>query len=164
MHALEGLEENHAPYPETNGPTKTQPTSVPAVVPCTLFFYGTLSLPQVLQNVLSLPSLPPLNPARTRGFVMKMWGPYPAIVLSTDESSLVYGAEFTVATVKHLQRLQNYEGENYKLVDCTIETSGVEKAGRTFMWTGYPEELRDGTFDRGLFMTAELDGMQFDHM
>lgn len=48
--------------------------------PCLLFFYGTLSLPHILQRVLSLDSAPILLPATIEGYTLKMWGPYPALI------------------------------------------------------------------------------------
>ncbi|CAA7267692.1 unnamed protein product [Cyclocybe aegerita] len=45
--------------------------------PKSLFFYGTLSLPHVLQKVLDLEAL---KSATARGFLQKMWGPYPALI------------------------------------------------------------------------------------
>lgn len=48
--------------------------------PCLLFFYGTLSLPHVLQRVLGINQAPILLPASISGYTMKMWGPYPALV------------------------------------------------------------------------------------
>ncbi|TCD63347.1 hypothetical protein EIP91_005648 [Steccherinum ochraceum] len=48
--------------------------------PCLLFFYGTLSLPHILQRVLSLDSAPILLPATIEGYSVKMWGPYPALI------------------------------------------------------------------------------------
>ncbi|THH27239.1 hypothetical protein EUX98_g6949 [Antrodiella citrinella] len=48
--------------------------------PCLLFFYGTLSLPHVLQRVLGLNEAPILLPASIKGFSIKMWGPYPALI------------------------------------------------------------------------------------
>jgi len=48
--------------------------------PCLLFFYGTLSLPHILQQVLSLNETPILLPASITGFNIRMWGPFPALV------------------------------------------------------------------------------------
>ncbi|KAH8094751.1 hypothetical protein BXZ70DRAFT_357158 [Cristinia sonorae] len=59
--------------------------------PCLLFFYGTLSLPHVLQRVLGLYEAPMLLPASVSGFEVKMWGPYPALVRS-GEGNLTKGS------------------------------------------------------------------------
>ena len=48
--------------------------------PCLLFFYGTLSLPHILQRVLELDQTPVLLPASVTGYQLRMWGPYPALV------------------------------------------------------------------------------------
>ncbi|RDB21812.1 hypothetical protein Hypma_010824 [Hypsizygus marmoreus] len=114
-----------------------------------LFFYGTLTLPHFLKAILSLSDSPILTPAHITGFLLKMWGPYPALVPTRDsgDGDRVNGWAYVVKTEHHLTRLKIYETENYKLAPCTVMLEGGEaKDGWTFIWNGYPEELKDGTF------------------
>lgn len=44
------------------------------------FFYGTLTDPSELQEILQLSNLPVLKPARVRSYKIMLWGQYPALV------------------------------------------------------------------------------------
>lgn len=44
-----------------------------------------------------------------------------------------------------------YEGENYEAVECVVRVGQEETSGRTFVWSGYPEELSEGAFDPTMF-------------
>ena len=123
-----------------------------------LFIYGTLTLPHVLQKILSLASIPVYQPASIRGYLIKMWGPYPALVPAegyqsgvqvTDKPS-VEGKAFRVSGLQ-LSRLVQYEGENYKLSAVTIYMDDAVHLGLTFLWSGYLEELEEGVFDATQF-------------
>ncbi|KAJ8088298.1 hypothetical protein PM082_022370 [Marasmius tenuissimus] len=88
------------------------------------FFYGTLKLPHILQQVLSLEELPILYDATIRGYTIKMWGPYPALVNIADTEATemtVKGKAWTLHEERHLKRLEQYETENYRLTKVDID-------------------------------------------
>ncbi|KAL0566284.1 hypothetical protein V5O48_015732 [Marasmius crinis-equi] len=119
-----------------------------------LFFYGTLRLPHVLKEVLNLEETPTLLDASIRGFTLRMWGPYPALVRAEDTATAttIKGKTWSVHEERHLQRLVQYETENYRLakVDIIMEDTSTTP-GYTFVWNSYPEELEDGCFDESQF-------------
>ncbi|KAK1222617.1 hypothetical protein PQX77_014530 [Marasmius sp. AFHP31] len=120
-----------------------------------LFFYGTLKLPHILQQVLSLKELPALYDATIRGYTVKMWGPYPALVNAADTEATertVKGKAWILYEEGHLKRLEQYETENYRLAKVDIDVRLKDApmkiiSGYTFIWNSYPEELEDGSFD-----------------
>ncbi|KAK6529884.1 hypothetical protein TWF281_009040 [Arthrobotrys megalospora] len=131
--------------------------------PTLFFFYGTLTIPEVLRRILDLAEDPILLKATTRTFKLKMWGPYPALVRPSpdDPRDAVPGVAYAVETEEHLQRLVAYEGENYGINEILIELQepGYQALnttyGKTFVWKGYPEELIDGIFDTAAFRSFE---------
>jgi len=132
----------------------------PSFEPILLFFYGTLTIPKVLKDVLNLTAEPVLKKATIPGskFKLYMWGSYPALVqqsgtVEEENTNLIHGSAYTVKMERHLRRLKQYETENYKVADVAITLDGQDEAvkGQTFVWAGYSEELEDGTFDRTIF-------------
>ncbi|KIM77953.1 hypothetical protein PILCRDRAFT_76138 [Piloderma croceum F 1598] len=121
-----------------------------------MFFYGTLAVPRILGSILGLSSAPTLNPARICGYRIKMWGPYPALVKAEGTAAndaLTYGMAYEITKENDLQRLKQYEGENYKLVPCPVQLQGESAIGGwTFVWDNYVEKLEEGNFDLGLFL------------
>jgi gamma-glutamylcyclotransferase (GGCT)/AIG2-like uncharacterized protein YtfP len=119
-----------------------------------MFFYGTLTLPHMLQKVLSLDTPPTLIPARISGYEMKLCGRYPALVRVQSTAS-VNGMAYTILAESQLKRLEGYEGGNYVLEPCTIKLDESDEVleGWTFVWDG-DFELTDGTFDPTLFIDS----------
>jgi hypothetical protein len=119
------------------------------------FFYGTLQDPSILSEILGLPQLPILRPARLIGYSLKMWGQYPALV-DGPGGSIVEGATFEVADEASAARLAEYETRAYRPRPCLIrlavgsEESTVE--GYTFMYDGKTSDLSDGVFDLKLWL------------
>ncbi|KAJ5565761.1 hypothetical protein N7535_007399 [Penicillium sp. DV-2018c] len=113
------------------------------------FFYGTLTDPSMVREILGLENEPELRPARLSGYKCKLWGQYPALLDAPD--SVVEGAVYHVKTVEHGERLAAYETKNYQADPCRIRyTDGKEPAddvGYTFKFKGDQNELSDGTFD-----------------
>ncbi|KAK6543031.1 hypothetical protein TWF694_006961 [Orbilia ellipsospora] len=149
--------------------TTVQPPSPPPATsfePTLFFFYGTLTIPQILKRVLGLSEDPVLIKAQTRSLKMKMWGPYPALADSNDDGDglPVDGFAYEVKTEEHLRKLVEYEGANYKIGKVLIELSGNGREetgegiyGMTFVWNSYAEELTDGgQFDSKLFQQMTL--------
>lgn len=113
------------------------------------FFYGTLTDPSMIREILGLETEPELRPARLSGYKCKLWGQYPALLDAPD--SVVEGAVYHVQTVEHGERLAAYETKNYKVGPCRIRyTDGKEPAdnvGYTFKFKGDQTDLSDGIFD-----------------
>jgi hypothetical protein len=134
------------------------PSGLPAAKPSPFnlqpgyfFFYGSLMDPEVLQAVLELPDLPAVEGARIKGYQIRMWGIYPALVSSTDSTKEIMGTFWKV--INHLQvyRLCLYETDAYKTVPVSLITDAgdVIEDARTFVWAGEAEssDLENGTFD-----------------
>lgn len=112
------------------------------------FFYGSLMFPEMLQHVLDLPQLPEVKPAEIVGFHMKVWGPYPAVVVG-EPGEIVRGMAYEVQTPEHKDKLAKYETECYRTRRVYIDVDGEEEEvlGATFEWNGTEDELDEGTFD-----------------
>lgn len=121
----------------------------PTFSPCHFFFYGTLMDPDVLQSVLSLTHPLDVMKAKVRGYSIKLWGIYPALI--PYEGGEVLGVAGKITNWDHFIELCRYETFNYKLCFCTIVLDdGTElEDSRTFVWSGKPDssELSDGSFD-----------------
>jgi hypothetical protein len=113
------------------------------------FFYGTLTDPLMITEILELAEEPKLRPAHIVGYECKMWGQYPALLDSPG--SIVEGAAYHVRTTQDAERLAAYETESYRAVPCRIRyTDGEEPSedlGYTFKFVGDMRELSEGEFD-----------------
>lgn len=118
------------------------------------FFYGTLSDPAMLRDILGLKTKPQLRPATITGYECKLWGQYPALLDAPEK--VVHGAVYHVETEKHGERLASYETKNYRADPCRINyTDGsepVEDLGHVFKFVGNVRDLSDGTFDLGTWL------------
>ncbi|KIA75901.1 hypothetical protein HK57_00306 [Aspergillus ustus] len=127
-------------------PTDTDPFAAPTGP---YFFYGTLSDPAMLRDVLGLETKPQLRPATLIGYECKLWGQYPAILDALEK--VVHGAVWHVETKEHAERLAEYETDNYQAQPCRIDyTDGnepVENYGYVFKFAGDVRDLSEGTFD-----------------
>lgn len=105
------------------------------------FFYGTLTNPQKLAEVLEIKHQPTLIPAKIIGYSCKHWGQYPALVDGPPDT-VVSGMAFYVQTSEEKEKLKYYEGRTYELSPCVIEfQDGARRLGSTFKWVGNPAEL-----------------------
>ncbi|KAM0812047.1 putative gamma-glutamylcyclotransferase [Seiridium cardinale] len=122
--------------------------------PIFYFFYGTLTRPEVLKQVLGIEEEPTLRPAKALGYVLSAWGQYPALI-DGDTGTEVCGYAYEVQTVDHEYRLAYYETNAYKLRACKIYfTDGKEPetvTGNTFAYAGDAQALKAGRFDRVLW-------------
>ncbi|KAI1351677.1 hypothetical protein F5Y01DRAFT_324922 [Xylaria sp. FL0043] len=138
--------------------------------PFYFFFYGSLQDPMVLTSVCNLlgeDNNDVINDktkdeivvlrqsASIKGWKVRMWGPYPALVPATDENNRVKGVAWLCEKYDHVKRLCNYETSAYRMAYCDIEVptadgNGVEviKNARTFVSTldANDEDLKDGEF------------------
>ncbi|KAL5341010.1 hypothetical protein BJX70DRAFT_85391 [Aspergillus crustosus] len=132
-------------------PPPPQPSSQTALTG-PYFFYGTLSSPSLLQEIISLDIQPTLRPASITGYELKLWGPDPALVKMEDGDGVVHGFEYHVESVEHAGRLAEYETGNYRAVPCEIcysDSDGEElvEQGQTFLYVGDDRDLHEGEFD-----------------
>jgi hypothetical protein len=108
------------------------------------FFYGSLTNPAILQEILQLPEPPMLNPPRVPSRKIMLWGQHPALV-DAPFGSFVDDMGYVVETEDQTNKLEDYETTAYRLEGIRITIEGKYFAGRTFMWAGDPEELEEGT-------------------
>ncbi|KAM0346137.1 hypothetical protein ACHAPU_005908 [Fusarium lateritium] len=104
------------------------------------FFYGTLARPDMLKGVLSLSNEPELRQAKIVGYSLTSWGQYKALI-DGKPGEEVLGCAYEVQSPE----------QEYKLAPCLIQfTDGKEPlqiVGRTFMYAGDAQALKDGRFD-----------------
>ncbi|KAK0732464.1 hypothetical protein B0T21DRAFT_412639 [Apiosordaria backusii] len=141
----------------TNLPPPIPEDLLTAYEPTYFFFYGTLTQPKILKSVLNLPedSAPILLPASITGYDLANWGQYKALV---NGDSTVLGKAYLVETREHQDRLSYYETNAYEIRSCLIEVEEKpgkgkkrEIYGKTFMYAGDGEALKEGRFDRALW-------------
>jgi hypothetical protein len=125
-----------------------------------MFFYGSLMDTDILTRIARLPILPTMAPGTVSGFLMRMWGPFPTLIVSP--SSKVSGTYWKCEDEAQFLRLKEYETDAYSWCFCDVETEdgGVLKGCRTFCCAGNPEsdELEDGRFDLGVYQ-RNIKGM-----
>ena len=121
------------------------------------FFYGTLTELDTLSRILdSAVEASALKPAQTKGYSIEMWGQYKALVRGPT-GAVVRGRAYEVLSQEHADRLAAYETNAYELAGCEIdmldERGEVRERvrGRTFVYAGDGEALREGRFDRKLW-------------
>jgi len=119
------------------------------------FFYGTLSDPAFLSEVLGLSAKPELRPAILVGYSVKLWGQYPAL-LDGPTGATVEGMVYEVGSEKHGERLANYETNAYTTAPCRIVFMDGETpeqvSGTTFKYAGNPLDIDEGQFDLKLWL------------
>ena len=105
--------------------------------------------PEILQAVLGLQQAPAVQEGWVRGFMMKMWGIYPALL--PHEGGKVFGTAWKVNSLSYFLRLVEYETSVYTWCSCEIELGDGESLRdcRTFCWAGdlNSKELEEGSFD-----------------
>ncbi|KFY32986.1 hypothetical protein V495_08540 [Pseudogymnoascus sp. VKM F-4514 (FW-929)] len=113
--------------------------------PIPFFFYGTLTDPLRLQEVLQLSAPPVLKPARVRCYKIMLWGQYPALVHG-PMNNYVDGMAFVVETEEQQRKLEYYETDAYHMEGIQISVDGKVVIGSTFMWAHDPADLEEGTW------------------
>ncbi|EED13826.1 conserved hypothetical protein [Talaromyces stipitatus ATCC 10500] len=91
------------------------------------FFYGTLTDPYLVSEILGLDHEPAFRPAYIVGYKCKLWGQYPAL-LDAAPDSIVKGAVYHVSTAEDAKKPAAYETSNYRLENCWIEYMDGEPA------------------------------------
>ncbi|THY50484.1 hypothetical protein D6C98_05991 [Aureobasidium pullulans] len=162
------MHSNHIPYDSKDSPSLStnNPDFTSSSQSNIYFVYGSLMDPSTLQSALQTIFPPTLHPATLTGYHIKMWGSYPALLPSSLSSS-VNGMVFEINAFEHAkqiqQRLEEYEGPNYKLRKCIVDVQGrgdregkMVKA-RVFEWIGGEEELKEGVFDLKDYQMRKLE-------
>ncbi|TAQ88340.1 hypothetical protein B7494_g3354 [Chlorociboria aeruginascens] len=92
------------------------------------FFYGTLTDPLRLQDVLQLPTPRVLKPARVTSLKIMLWGQYPALV-NGPHNSYVDGVAYLVETKEQQDMLEycNTDIYNPEGVLITVEEEVVAR-------------------------------------
>ncbi|KAI1259044.1 hypothetical protein F5Y18DRAFT_411389 [Xylariaceae sp. FL1019] len=120
------------------------------------FFYGTLTKPEILKHILDLADEPYLRPAKIIGYALSSWGQYPALI-DGDTGQEVAGYAYLVKSTEDEEKLAYYETKAYRVSFCRIcftdsENEEMEEvSGKTFMYAGDADALKEGRFDRKLW-------------
>jgi gamma-glutamylcyclotransferase (GGCT)/AIG2-like uncharacterized protein YtfP len=121
-----------------------------------MFFYGTLMDPVQLRKVLQLEDTPVLQPARIIGWKIMLWGQYPALVFK--QNNITHGMAYEVQKESQMEYLKYYETEAYRVQGCMIKLSdGTEIRGKTFIYNGDANLLKEGTFDLKDWQMEQLE-------
>jgi len=117
--------------------------------------------PATLQAVIAAREPPVLRPATISGYHLKMWGDYPAL-LDSRPMLTIHGMAFEINEFEDVdqirQRLQDYEGPNYKPLQCFVQFNGQERVRAiTFEWVGDQSELKEGIFDLKDYQMRKLE-------
>ncbi|PLB54856.1 hypothetical protein P170DRAFT_432429 [Aspergillus steynii IBT 23096] len=136
--------------PSTYQPPKPPPSAdLPPAPTGPYFFYGTLTDPSMIAEILDLAQELELRPASVLGYKCKMWGHYPALV--DEPGSTVEGAVYHVDTVEDGERLAAYETRNYRAESCVVRYADnqgpSQDFGYAFKFVGDPRELTEGNFE-----------------
>ncbi len=132
-----------------NIPHKTLPYK-----PSYYFFYGTLSDPNKLKEILKLPELPELRNAQLVGYSLAWWGQYRALV-DGPPGNIVTGSVFLVPSKEDEDRLAYYETDAYEVKPCAISVNDDQEprtaTGKTFKYAGDAAALDAKKFDKELW-------------
>jgi hypothetical protein len=129
----------------------------PEPKPKHLFFYGSLTDPDVVRAIVGTPTgpAPELHKASVRGFRLKTWGDsgsshQPALVPCSEQAAggTVHGVYWRADNDRQLGLLQRYATHRYKLAASSIhveEDGSTIEDGLTFVWVGDlgSRELKD---------------------
>ncbi|KAK4148802.1 hypothetical protein C8A00DRAFT_19428 [Chaetomidium leptoderma] len=127
--------------------------------PVYYFFYGTLTKPHILKEVLGLDTEPVLRPAKIHGYGLTNWGQYLALI-DGEPGTVVTGFACKVQSAEEEYKLSYYETNAYTLHGCkihfTARSSGNNEEegpvfGNTFLYAGDAQALKEGRFDRTLW-------------
>jgi len=121
-------------------PTPLKYTSRP------FFFYGSLTDPLLLQQILHLPPPPTLKPATLLHYKIMLWGQYPALVPG-PYNNCISGMTYFIETEEQQKKLEDYETSVYRVRNTRVRIEGEDVLGRTFVWGRGVEELEEGEWD-----------------
>ena len=114
--------------------------------PVPYFFYGRLCDPQLWTGQLNFDTAPKFVEAEVRGFTLKMWGHYKALIAADEpdeESNIVKGYLYMVESEEALDKIAAYETDNYGVRLCDIYYGdGQRLEGCTFGFWGDLSHLK----------------------
>ncbi|KAI3337544.1 hypothetical protein HD806DRAFT_518363 [Xylariaceae sp. AK1471] len=135
--------------------------------PFYFFFYGSLQILSVLEAVCGVSSseegeenrIVLRENASIKGWKLKKWGPYPALVPADNtndegegEGHVVRGVAWCCDKPEYVARICGYETGAYRMAYCEVSFPTDDKLkiirdARTFVWARDTKELEDGVFD-----------------
>ena len=124
------------------------------------FFYGTLQDAKTLSHILNKDiEHSSLRPAVIIGYSCERWGIYKALV-DGPMDAVVEGVAYQVQCEEDEMRLAAYETDAYETHSCVIDLKSEKEgsarpqtiSGKTFRYAGDPDALRQGRFDRKLWV------------
>ncbi|KAF2191232.1 hypothetical protein K469DRAFT_556754, partial [Zopfia rhizophila CBS 207.26] len=118
--------------------------------PTYYFLYGTLTNLSTLQYIFSLKESPIPHKAHTTGYSLAKWRDYP-IPLDGPGDNDIGGYAYMVETERHAKNWRSMRPAAYEIAACKIHSAvdGKERSeiGRTFIYAGDTEVLKEGRFD-----------------
>ncbi|KAJ8130551.1 hypothetical protein O1611_g3077 [Lasiodiplodia mahajangana] len=164
-----GLPSSIAAATEQEPSTSSEESAI-TFEPFYFFFYGSLQIPTVLGPVVADPyrdstsgtddpeddvpdnTITYLKNASIKGWKVRMWGPYPALVPADDGT--VRGAAWLCEKPEYVPRLESYESDAYRMAYCDISVPYADGSGVEILWNARTfvsdlddDELEDGEFD-----------------
>lgn len=123
-------------------------TQGPRSYPVPYFFYGRLSDSELWVGRLGFEEAPAFVDAEIRGYEIKMWGDYKALVTPEEpglEDNVVKGKMYMVRNEEVLEKIAAYETNNYGVRLCNIfygDGGGSSIQGCVFEFRGDLSRLR----------------------
>lgn len=125
-----------------------------------MFFYDALAKPQFLKDLLYLKELPIMSPATVHGYKIKMCGPHPAAVKSSDPCDCVDGMLWEIdhqaISIEAFERVERYETYKLELTQTYAACQHLEAPQycQLFSWKEDEDdsELRDVDFDLDTYL------------
>ncbi|KAF4976748.1 hypothetical protein FZEAL_6627 [Fusarium zealandicum] len=137
-----------------------------AAVPRPLFIYGTLrALPLLAWALTGDPSNTSVvarltRPAKVYGYArysLKGFD-YPAVIKHPDASSSVDGYLLDLETVSQRKKLDDFEGETYKVTPALVELQvGSTVEADIYLWDGDIEGLSEEPWELDTFVKERLE-------
>ena len=105
------------------------------------FFYGRLSDPGFWTGRLGLEEAPKFEDAEIRGWDLKMWGHYKAVVKTKERGKVVKGVMYMLQNKEMLEKIAAYQTDKYCVRWCVIH-HGYVSEGCVFAFAGDTSTLK----------------------
>lgn len=112
-------------------------------------FYGTLSSPSILAEILGLNEELTLRPAYISDYETILWGQYPALLDARGE--VVEGVVYHVQSMKDGENLAAYETDNYHAELCLLRSTDGQMPGQA---VGYNSKFAENLDERAASICA----------
>lgn len=111
--------------------------------PVPYFFYGRLSDPELWTGRLGFEEAPTFADAEIKGWDLKMWGHYKALIAASEPDKVIKGKLYMVKNEEVLESIAAYETDNYGVRLCEIYYGGGHMLeGCVFAFAGDISHLR----------------------